>query len=162
MDPDLFWNLIDRARHETADLDALNERLVEKLARLPSDDIEMFDRIFWQRMQELYTWEMWGVGCLAKHDDEGAFAGFRGWVITQGREVFEASLTDPDSLAPLIYERAASYKFSYAARTAYEQVKGSELPTATLNLFAEPSGSRIRPSELSARFPKVALALRPE
>ena len=75
------------------------------------------------------------------------------------REAFEAALEDPDSLAPHVRKDIDGTPMAYVARDAYEKVTGSELPTPTLDLFAEPIGEPVLQSDLSTRFPRVAKAL---
>ncbi len=152
------WAWIEEA-NAAADANGKAELLVGRLKREEPRAIAAFDHWFWAQMQRLYIWEFWGVATLAGHTDEEAFMGFRAWIISLGQEAVEAARQDADSLASHIVEGASSPKLCYAGRDAYESVMDSELPTPTLDLFAEPRGERIKESELTTRFPKVATAL---
>lgn len=112
-------------------------------------------------MLRAYRWDLWGVSSMVHgHEDQTGFVGFRAWLVSCGREAYDAALEDPDTLAPFIEPKVDGTPLTYVARDAYEASMGSELPTATLDLFAEPAGEPIPPSDLPTRFPKIAAALK--
>jgi hypothetical protein len=100
-----FWNLIEAARRRVAD-PADGEAIVAlaafELSHFPREEIVAADRILTALMAASYRKSLWAAayvitgGC----SDDG-FEYFRGWLIAQGREVFERSVADPDSLADL-------------------------------------------------------------
>jgi hypothetical protein len=51
-------------------------------------------------MAESYRWDLWGAAYLINGgcSDDG-FDYFRGWLLSQGRAIWQATLADPDSLA---------------------------------------------------------------
>jgi hypothetical protein len=71
LDRDRFWMLIEQARTAGGDCELLTAHLLALLRELPVN-----------------------AGC----SDDG-FEDFRGWLIAQARQVYQASLQDPDSLA---------------------------------------------------------------
>lgn len=161
MDEDDFWTLIDQARADSADPEGQARWLIQRLSDRRGGDIQRFNEHFQQAMIRAYRWDLWGVSSMVHgHEDQTGFVGFRAWLVSCGRESFDAALTDPDSLAPLIEPKVDGTPLTYVARDAYEASMGSELPTATLDLFAEPAGDPIQPSDLSTRFPKIAAALK--
>ncbi|MER6101986.1 DUF4240 domain-containing protein [Streptomyces sp. NPDC001832] len=107
-----FWNLIDDARAQVnapADAEAVVERASALLAARPRDEIVAAQQLLWDLMAASYRAPLWAAaytingGC----SDDG-FDYFRGWLIAQGREVFERVVADPDTLAELPVIRAAA------------------------------------------------------
>ena len=161
MDADLneiHWSYVEKSR-AAATPEGQAELLRGTLAQLPLGEIAAFDHWFWQQMQLLYSWDLWGVASLAGHDGEEPFLRFRAWVVSLGRAAARDAAADADSLASFIFAGAEAPDFCHAGREAYEGIAGSELPTPTLNLFAKPRGEPIQNSELTTRFPCVSAAL---
>ena len=74
--------------------------LLQLLSGLPRREVMEFHRFFSDQFHRAYRWDLWraayliGGGC----SDDG-FTDFRYWLISMGREAFEAALENPDSLA---------------------------------------------------------------
>jgi hypothetical protein len=104
MDDSQFWTIIEQAR-DAADNDPYEvcNALEEALAAMQPGDILEFDRLFYQHFFESYRADLWGAAFLMNGgcSDDG-FDYFRGWLIVQGREVFENALKNPDSLADVV------------------------------------------------------------
>jgi hypothetical protein len=98
---DEFWEHIRASKREDAEAHA--ERLVKRLARLPSDGIIDFNHIWDQMLREAYNWNLWGAAYLIKGgcSDDG-FEYFRRWLTLQDRDVFQAAIANPDSLADVV------------------------------------------------------------
>lgn len=161
MDEDAFWELIDHARADRADAEGRARWLIQTLSDRSGSDIQRFNEHFQHAMLRAYRWDLWGVSSMVHgHEDQTGFVGFRAWLVSCGREAYDAALEDPDTLAPFIEPKVDGTPLTYVARDAYEASMGSELPTATLDLFAEPAGEPIPPSDLPTRFPKIAAALK--
>lgn len=96
-----FWDHIEKTRRR--DTDAHAERLVKRLAKLPEKEILNFCHLWDEALDAAYNWNLWGAAYVinAGCSDDG-FEYFRGWLIMQGRKVYEAALKDPDSLAAVI------------------------------------------------------------
>ncbi|MEM9072075.1 MAG: DUF4240 domain-containing protein [Myxococcota bacterium] len=160
MDDTGYWELIETSRDRAADPEGQARRLTEVLSQQSAVEIQRFGEWFQRAMLTLYRWELWGVASLVHgHEDQESFVAFRAWVVSRGREVFAAAVEDADSLAPHVTPKVDGSPLTYVARDAYEAATGNELPTATLDLFAEPAGEPIPPSDLTTRFPKVAAKL---
>ncbi|UUU22121.1 DUF4240 domain-containing protein [Streptomyces sp. DSM 40750] len=116
MDANEFWNIVDEARRTaaspTGDDEAVAERAAALLAARPVAEIVAAQQVLWDLMAESYRAPLWAAaytingGC----SDDG-FDYFRGWLILQGREVFERVVADPDSLAelPVVQEAAEEW-----------------------------------------------------
>lgn len=104
MTEDQFWALIEKAqRTSEGDQEVQLEHLQHALEQSSADDLLDFQRIF-DRLHKLsYRADLWGAAFLMNGgaSDDG-FDYFRGWLISQGRDVFEAALENPDSLADAV------------------------------------------------------------
>jgi Protein of unknown function (DUF4240) len=140
MDREQFWALIKAAKAATGgDCQAQTAQLVAALRQRPVGEILAYHRVERELMVESYRWDLWGAAYLINGgcSDDG-FAYFRGWLLTQGRATWEATVADPDSLAahPQVQAsrrqgpRAGSLWCEHvlgAADDAYEAVTGQEL-----------------------------------
>jgi hypothetical protein len=107
------------------------------LAERPPLEITAAAGVMHALMSRSYLMSLWAAAYLINSgcSDDG-FDYFRGWLITQGRDVFEAAVADPDALADLAAVRAAASDGGvlecedalYLAETAYETATGQELP----------------------------------
>lgn len=137
---DDWWQVVEAARSTVDDADdpeavadevrlILQERDPEEVAELaqPLGDL----------LSASYNWELWAAAYLINGgaSDDG-FEYFRGWLITQGREVFEQALDDPDSLAGRPAVRSAAEEgydlecedILHVVHAAYEDLTGEHLP----------------------------------
>ncbi|MEU4667047.1 DUF4240 domain-containing protein [Amycolatopsis sp. NPDC023774] len=78
-------------------------------SRLPAHGNRCRARVLGGLLTESYRSSLWAAACLINGgcSDDG-FDYFRGWLLTQGREVFTRALADPDSLADVPAVRAAA------------------------------------------------------
>ncbi|MFI6860777.1 DUF4240 domain-containing protein [Streptomyces sp. NPDC050421] len=146
MDTKDFWKLIDDARAlvvDPADAEAVAGRVAALLAERPADDILAAQQLVWDLMAASYRAPLWAAaytingGC----SDDG-FDYFRGWLIAQGREVFERVVADPDALAGLPAVRAAATEgvdlecedVLGVAWDAYREATGEELPQESFTI----------------------------
>jgi hypothetical protein len=125
------WTIIERARRDRKNPEEIAERVLALLHASSPDEIVAFERGRARLMERSYSWALWGAAYLINGgcSDDG-FDYFRGWLLTQGREVFEAALAEPDSLAALFDDEADEVECEeilYVGSRAYEEVAGSEL-----------------------------------
>jgi hypothetical protein len=101
MDLDEFWRHIQASKADDLDEHAL--RLHQRLVGLPPNEILHFDHIWDTLKAEAYHWDLWGAAYLINGgcSDDG-FDYFRIWLLLQGREVFQAAVREPDSLADVV------------------------------------------------------------
>ena len=101
MTEDEFWEHIRATRH--ADPAEHADRLTARLAKVPEEEILDFIHLWDEASWRAYRRDLWGAAYLINggcSDDE--FQYFRWWLILQGRVVYEAAITDPDSLAEVL------------------------------------------------------------
>ncbi|MEU6802989.1 DUF4240 domain-containing protein [Streptomyces neyagawaensis] len=143
MDTNEFWSIVDEARRTAAaseepdGAEAVAERAAALLAARPAAEIVAAQQVLWDLLGTSYRAPLWAAaytingGC----SDDG-FDYFRGWLVLQGREVFERAVTDPDSLAgsPVIRRASEDWAEVECERTlgiawdAHLVATGEELP----------------------------------
>ena len=107
MDEATFWALIAEARQGAEeDTDERSHRLQELLTQLPPEAIVEFERTRRSLDLRAYTWELWGAAYVVEDGcSDDCFRDFRAYLISLGREPYEAGLRDPDSLADVVAGR---------------------------------------------------------
>ncbi len=80
--------------------EAVARQLVTHLTALGPAAAVAFHQAYDTINQEAYRWDLWAAAYLMRGgcSDDG-FDYFRGWLVAQGRTVWERALADPDSLA---------------------------------------------------------------
>ncbi|MES5820772.1 DUF4240 domain-containing protein [Streptomyces sp. RG80] len=107
-----FWQLIESARAQASnpnDGEEVAHGATSLLASYPTEEIVAAQQVVWDLMADSYTNPLWAAAYMINGgcSDDG-FDYFRGWLITQGREVFERTILDPDALAELPVVRASA------------------------------------------------------
>ena len=157
MNTDQFWNLIEKAREEDADCSEQAERLKESFATLPADEILGFQQQLWQRLAESYRWDLWAVAYIVNGgcSDDG-FEYFRGWLISQGRQYFEAAMQEPQRAADRAEPDANECEdILYVAAATYKAKTGQNLPLSTFQPPKEPTGTPWDEDKLSELYPDL-------
>jgi hypothetical protein len=169
MPADRFWRIIDRAARSDHDPGAHMEALRTALRELPLEDIISFEVAFRRYLNEAYRWDLWGAAHVVHGgfcSDDG-FEYFRRWLVSRGRDVYEAALADPDSLAQFdlrpgpdgVWEFEAIYYVAldvFAEKGGDGDVRDYSEPEAGLR-GPGPSGEPFKDDEehLARRYPKL-------
>ncbi|MFH6690006.1 DUF4240 domain-containing protein [Cellulosimicrobium funkei] len=109
MDRETFWGIVETARERAgagaddrgAEDDSLPGALTDLLVeRLTADEMLAFVDVAGDVANDAYAWPVWGAAYLVEGgcSDDG-FRDFRDGLVLAGRETFERTLTDPDTLA---------------------------------------------------------------
>ncbi|WP_405853696.1 DUF4240 domain-containing protein [Streptomyces sp. NBC_00090] len=178
MDKQQFWQLIEAARNQASnpnDGEAVAREATSLLASRPVEEIVAAEQVLRDLMVDSYTNPLWAAAHIANGgcSDDG-FDYFRGWLIAQGREVFEHVVADPDALAelPIVQASAADGRdlegedMLGIVWNAHISATGDQLPTSpptiryreldpTWNFDFDDHG------EMTRRLPRLA-ALCPE
>ena len=98
MDESAFWQLSADTRSAAGnDTSRQSELLKERLSQLPPQQIADFGRIRHGLDQQAYSWEIWGAAYVIEDGcSDDCFRDFRAYLISLGREPYEAALNDPD------------------------------------------------------------------
>lgn len=169
-----FWPLIEGARsasggHCARQVDALAQAL---RGHSPQEILD-FRKILGELLDRAYRYELWAAAYLINGgcSDDGLVY-FLGWLIAQGRDVYQAALEDPDSLVshPLVASLDARYgslwceQLLSVADRAYETVTGHEPPAepnaevAAADDSARPIGEDFDfddPEQMRRRYPRL-------
>jgi Protein of unknown function (DUF4240) len=139
-----FWHLIDDARGQVADLaaaEAVAAQAAILLAVLPHEEIVSAERVLSGLMAESYRTSLWAAAYVINGgcSDDG-FDYFRGWLIVQGREVFDQAVANLTrsltwwSFAPRWHAGrswSASQRYTFAKRHIGQQPARNFQPTRT-------------------------------
>ena len=179
MDTRQFWKLIEDARAQVADPadgEAIAARAAALLSAFPREEIAAAQRVLDSLLAGSYRNSLWAAAFLINGGcgDDG-FEYFRGWLIVQGREVFEQSVADPDSLAglPVIGPPTLDRPWIeceetlYIAMRAYKAATGEELPADAFTIsypeldagWDSDFGDR---TKMGRRLPRLAALCWPE
>lgn len=160
MTDDQFWGLIEAAKAEAGgDGEAQIEALRRSLMSLPPEEIIEFDVHYDRRRSEAYRWSLWGAALVLNGlcSDDG-FEYFRGWLIAQGKELFEAALKDPDgALAPFAGsdQDLELEGMLYVAGEAYEEKTGLAYPQPEYKPLGMPAGERWDEDHFEELYPQI-------
>jgi hypothetical protein len=153
MDVAEFWAVMA----EAATADELHRRL-DGLSDAELADFEVHHMTAYRRS---YDWGLWGAAYLI-HDgcSNDSFDYFRAYLISLGREIFEAALADPDSLADVEFGRAGDWESwespTFVAMDARTGEMGYFAQERHPPIPVEPSGQAWRDEELPGRFRRLA------
>ena len=162
MDESTFWELIESTRAAAGnDTGRQSELLADSLTELSPDAIVEFERIRQRLDERAYTWDLWGAAYVIEDGcSDDCFRDFRNYVISLGRDPFEAAMRDPDSLA-VVAEDAETGNWENAdtvAGDAYSSVTGGDFPLDDSDLSGRPAGTpwdEDRLDELAQRYPRL-------
>jgi hypothetical protein len=167
-----FWNLIEAARlrvADPADGEAIAALAAFQLSHFPREEIVAAEGVLKALMAASYRKSLWAAASLINGgcSDDG-FEYFRGWLIAQGREVFERSVADPDSLAGLpVLGPAGPAQWGvweqvlYFPLWAHKSATGQVLPSDAYSvrypeLEADPDFDLFdSPTEMARRLPRL-------
>ena len=164
MDASEFWAVLESGGTEALDApDVQLEAIRRRLEELQPEELLDFHRLFNQRMDDAYSWDLWGAAYLINGgcSDDG-FAYFRSWLISRGRATYEAALRAPDSLADLVDADRDDYEFEDLwglALDVYRERTGDEPPAIEDGARVEPAGDRWDfddEEQASQRLPRLA------
>ena len=140
MDMQQFWKLIEDARRQVpdpADGEEVAARAAALLSAYPREEIVAAEQVLGELMAWSYRTPLWAAAYVINGGcSNDGFDYFRGWLILQGREVFEHVVADPDALADLPVIRARALGAAclecedtlYIASRAHRAATGEDLP----------------------------------
>ncbi|MET9411596.1 DUF4240 domain-containing protein [Streptomyces sp. NPDC002935] len=151
MDKERFWELIAAARDRAItpqESEAIAREATSLLAARPVEEIVAAEQVLWDLMVESYTNPLWAAAYTANGgcSDDG-FDYFRGWLIAQGREVFERVVADPDALAKLPTVQAAA--------AAGIDLEGEDMLVIAWNAHITATGDQLPPEAPTIRYPQL-------
>jgi hypothetical protein len=158
MNEELFWKLIKQSKRGTDDCEEQAVKLTALLTKLEPKEIIAFERLLKKRRNEAYRWDLWAVAYIINGgcSDDG-FEYFRGWLIAQGKEYFEASLQNAEHAAKRVQEgdEAECEAILYVAQEAYNDKTGTEMPALKIATPKKPKGKGWKDDDLEKLYPKL-------
>lgn len=177
MDTPQFWELIEDAHAQVAPpagSEAVAARAAAVLAAFPREEIIAAQGALDGLLAASYRAPLWAAAYLINGGcgDDG-FDYFRGWLILQGRGVFEQSVADPDSLAelpvigpPRIGKPPIECEETlYIASRAHKAATGKQIPPDAFTLCnpeLEASWDFDDRTEMARRLPRLTSLCWPE
>ncbi|MEU9858038.1 DUF4240 domain-containing protein [Streptomyces sp. NPDC047974] len=151
MNKEQFWEVIAQARDRAItphDSEAIAREATSLLAARPVEEIITAEEVLWDLMVESYTNPLWAAAYIVNDgcSDDG-FDYFRGWLIAQGREVFERVVADPDALAKLPVVQGAA--------AAGSDLDGEGMLVIAWNAHITAAGDRLPPDTLTICYPQL-------
>ena len=102
MTVDEFWMHIEATKRESPSIEDVPQLLTRRLSQLPESEIVDFSNHFHDCLNRSNDGCLWvAASVMMGGCGDDSFVYFRGWLIAQGRRIFEAVLADPDSMAEL-------------------------------------------------------------
>ncbi|MFC7267263.1 DUF4240 domain-containing protein [Streptomyces lutosisoli] len=152
MNKQQFWELIATARDRVLDpheSESVAREAASLLANRPAEEIVAAEQVLWDLMVKSYTNPLWAAAYIANGgcSDDG-FDYFRGWLIAQGREVFERVVADPDALVELPIVQAA------AAADGVD-LEGEDMLGIAWNAHITATGDQLPAGPPTIRYPQL-------
>ncbi|MCL1094125.1 DUF4240 domain-containing protein [Shewanella kaireitica] len=161
-----FWELVSRTSPTQNQTD-LAETLKQKLEPLSNQELRDFDKIFGQQMRRSYSWTVWGAAYIITGcDSEYAFAEFRCFLISLGKDWYDKVVESPDELGHLTewpekdgYAYPFLDEYDLIAGQIYEERVDDELPYVPSGQ-ASPAGKKFshKKKQLKATYPLLSAA----
>lgn len=138
------------------------KELDTRLRQLPPAEVLRIHRAFEHELLRSYRWELWGAAYVINGGcSDDCFDYFRGWLLLQGKDVFDAALRDPDTLvtvrgiadSPELEAALSLTPDAYRSMTGQEPTSDAERPPLGPGWdFDDASEMMKRYPKLSARF----------
>ncbi|WMI70046.1 DUF4240 domain-containing protein [Mangrovimonas sp. YM274] len=159
MDSEKFWKIIEITKSESSgDYEKQQSLLERELLKLTAKEVLEFDNKFRTLKGEIYTWDFWAAAYIINGGcSDDCFSDFRGWLIGQGKSVFESAVQNIESLSELKETNDGDWEgLSYIPTDIYEKKTGNDMPNGIQENF-EITGEEWEEdkNELKNRFPKL-------
>jgi hypothetical protein len=164
MTVDEYWKLLGKARDnasDNSDIESVAQAMKAELLNLTPEEIVSAEQIYSTLAARAYTANLWGAAYLINGgcSDDG-FDYFRGWLIGNGKDVYEKALADPDSLADIVKLEDDTYdgeSLMSSAVDAYKELTGT-YPEGNFDQWPdlEFSWDFDDEDEMRSRYPRLA------
>ncbi len=159
MNAEKFWEIISTTkRNSSGDYEKQQAGLEKELLKLTAIEVLEFDNKFRTLRGEVYNWDFWAAAYIINGGcSDDSFSDFRGWLIGQGKTIFEKAVDNVESLSELIETNDGDWEgLSYVPTDVYEKMSGNEMPTGIQENF-EITGDEWdeEGDDLKNKFPKL-------
>ncbi len=120
-----FWQIIDNVKNS----ENPKKDIEIHLDRLPIGKLISYQEHFDIFHNKANRWDIWGAAYIGNNGcSESNFRDFRYWLISRGKDVYEAALENPDNLVEMDLEYSAYHElFGNVAFNIYEEKMGKYL-----------------------------------
>lgn len=154
-----FWEIVGAVKNAAGtDLESRPRILEQKLSAFPTPEIQAFQRTYESLLLNANRWSLWGAAYLMNGgcSDDG-FKYFRDWLISEGQDIYESAIADPDSLVSFAKRDFFELElYGYSALHAFANTGAGELERDFNLEIANPMGAEWREDDLPKLFPKLA------
>jgi Protein of unknown function (DUF4240) len=161
MDEEIFWKIIKTSKdNSNGDFEEQQEELANELHKFTPDDIILFGNRFRYFRGQANTWELWGAiyiihgGC-----GDDSFNDFREWVIGQGKDFYNKTIKDPETLIDLDADKINAIEWEglgYVYSDVFKKLTGQEMEyTYKENLEISGQEWDEENDDLKKMFPKL-------
>ena len=159
MESNKFWTIIEASKTKSSgDYEKQQEELEKELLELSPIEILEFDNKFRTLTGDIYNWNFWAAAYIINGGcSDDSFSDFRGWLIGQGKEVYENSLQHIESLVNLDNTNDGDWEgISYVPTNVFEKKTGADMPNG-IKVNFELSGEEWdeEGDDLKSRYPKL-------
>jgi hypothetical protein len=159
MNAEKFWEIIAVSKtNSSGDYEKQQTELKNELLKLSAIEILEFDNKFRTLRGEIYNWDFWACAYIINGGcSDDCFSDFRGWLIGQGKEIFENAVSNIETLAELNETNEGDWEgLSYIPTDAYERKTGDDMPNGIRENF-EITGKEWNEEgdDLKNKFPKL-------
>jgi hypothetical protein len=165
VDEKRFWDIMSVCSPHDDEPEDWGERLEAELRKLEPAEIVAFDHLFDDKTEAAYRRDLWSAANVINGgaSDDG-FYYFCCWLVAMGKQVYEAALANPDSLADVV-DPGEEYEAEIygAARGAWyalgldESEYDRAYEALGRRVHSEPAGEWVETDqEFRRRFPRLA------
>jgi hypothetical protein len=161
MNTDTFWKIIEEVNNACGgEMEIKPDILTKRLKSMDANEVLSFSNIFESMMNRAYTWDLWAAAYIIHGGcSDDAFMDFRSSLISMGKDVFERTLSSPETLADMDSDDAGSLcseGFAYPAISVYKEKTG-KLPEPESSPPADPAGEKWDEDEsvLKVKYPRL-------
>ncbi|MBU2020131.1 MAG: DUF4240 domain-containing protein [Bacteroidetes bacterium] len=132
MDADKFWRIIATTiANSLGNYEKQQTELEKELLKLTAIEILEFDNKFRSLRGEVYNWDFWAAAYIINGGcSDDCFSDFRGWLIGQGKTIFENAIKSIETLSELKETNNGDWEgLSYVPTDAYEKKTGNTIPS---------------------------------
>jgi len=171
MNEDQFWAFINQSVTTNGETNSLGQqtlKLMSLLELLDKSSYLGFIAQFKAKLFDAYTWDLWAVAYIAYNwTSDSGFEEFRAWLISRGRQNFEAALADSYVAAELVLNYLPlqatgeeSEEFCLRPIDLFETVFREhyyDLLPEDVYMYGDrqPSGERWLPENLCSKYPEL-------
>jgi hypothetical protein len=159
MESKKFWKIIENTKSESSgDYEKQQSLLERELLKLTAKEVLEFDNKFRTLRGKIYTWDFWAAAYIINGGcSDDCFSDFRGWLIGQGKSIFESAVQNIETLSELKETNDGDWEgLSYIPTDIYEKKTGNDMPNGIQENF-EITGEEWEEdeNELKNKFPKL-------